>query len=389
MSTNLVRMRNAAIAVKTETTVGTDAISGTPGSSDWLAGDVEIQFAQNSIPNPEMTGSLDRAPGIVGGLRPSIRIRTPLRGSGTAGTAPEWGKLMTACTMAETVTSSAVGAPTAATAGTTTSITLATPAGTTEQQYRGMPIVLSGNVTETTGIMDYTAARVATLGSTLPSAAGVTTSFQIPANVRYAPTSDESVYKTATVYFFADGLRWRFTGCMGTWSLELTTGGLGYLVFELRGDLVSAVDATSLPAGALGTIRATPPRFVAGRMQLNKLSAQTRSLTINAGVNIILPDDPEATEGSAPAVPVERVVAGSLDPYMNTTLSPARFAAFQAGTEVTLMAIIGSTAGNRFLLCAPAIRKTQLNPTNRDGMGVDAIAFEADGADASVFLTQF
>ena len=106
---------------------------------------------------------------------------------------------MTACTMAETVTAAAVGAPTAATAGTTTSVTLATPAGTTAQQYRGMPIVLSGNVTETTGIMDYTAARVASLGSTLSTAAGATTNFQIPINVRYSPTSDEAVFKTATI----------------------------------------------------------------------------------------------------------------------------------------------------------------------------------------------
>ena len=389
MSTNLVRMRNAAIAVKTETISGTDVIAGSPGATDWMAGDVEIQFAQNATPNPELTGSLDRAPAIAGAVRPTMRIRTPLRGSGAAGTAPEWGRLMTACTMAETVTAAAVGAPTAATAGTTTSVTLATPAGTTAQQYRGMPIVLSGNVTETTGIMDYTAARVASLGSTLPTAAGATTNFQIPVNVRYSPTSDEAVFKTTTIYFYADGLLWRFTGAMGSWSIELTTGGLASLVFELRAALVSAPTATALPSGALGINRATPPRFVGGRMQLNRLAAQTRSLTVNAGVNIILPDDPEAAEGAGPAIPVERAVSGQMDPYMNTTLSPARFAVFQGGTNVPLMAIIGSVAGNRFLLTLPAIRKTQMNPTARDGIGVDSIAFEADGADADLFLTQF
>lgn len=389
MSTNLVRMRNAAIAVKTETVIGADVINGTPAASDWLAGEVEVQFAQNSIPNPELTGSIDRAPAIAGAVRPTIRIRTPLRGSGTAGTAPEWGKLMTACTMAETVTAAAVGAPTAAAAGTTTSVTLATPAAATAQLYRGMPIILSGNVTETTGIMDYTAARVATIGSTLSTAASTSTNFQIPINVRYAPTSDESVFKTVTLYFFADGLRWRFTGGMGTWSAEFTTGGLVFLVFEMQAQLVSAPDATALPAGALGITRATPPRFVAGRMQLNKLLAQTRTLTVQAGVSILLPDDPEAAEGSGAAVPVERVAGGSMDPYMNTTTSPARFTAFQNGTNVSLMAIVGSTAGNRFLLAMPSIRKTQLNPTARDGLGVDSIAFEADGADAAVYLTQF
>ncbi len=389
MSTNLVRMRNAAIAVKTETTVGTDAIAGTPAGADWLAGDVEIQFDQNAIPNPEMTGSLDRAPSIAGGIRPTMRIKVALRGSGTPGTAPEWGRLMTACTMAETVTGSAVGVPTAAAAGSTTSVTLASPAGTTAQQYRGMPLLLTGNVTDTTGILDYTTGRVATIGSTLASAASGSTNWQIPINVRYAPTSDESVFKTATIYFFADGMRYRFTGCMGTWTVELSTGGLGFLTFTMRGDLVSAPDATALPAGALSIARPTPPRFVNGKMQLNKLSAQTRMLTVNAGVNIVLPDDPEAPEGVGPAVPVERAVAGNLDPLMNTSLSPARFAAFQAGTSVALMAIVGTVAGNRFLLTLPSIRKVQMGMANRDGLGVDAISFEADGADASAFLAQF
>jgi len=389
MATNLVRMRNAAIAVKTESNDGIDAISGTPSASDWLAGDVEVTFEQSTTPNPELTGSLDRAPAIVGGVRPRLRIRTPLRGSGAAGTAPEWGKLLKACAMAETVTSSAVGVPTAAAAGTTTTLTLATPFAATAQLYRGMPILIGGDLTDTTGILDYTAGRVATLGSTLSAGGTTSTTAQVPVNVRYSPTSDETVWTTATVYFFADGMRWRFTGCVGTWSLELSTGGLGFLVFEMRGNLVSAPDATALPAGALGTSRATPPRFVAGRMQLNKVAAQTRSLSVQAGVSIILPDDPEAAQGTGPALPSERATSGSLDPLMNTTLSPTRFAAFQAGTNVSLMAIIGSTAGNRFLLCMPSVRKTQMNPTARDGLGVDAISFEADGADAGVFLAAF
>ena len=97
MSTALIRMRNAAFAAKIETTQGTDAIAGTPASTDWLRGDVSVTMGQTNVDDPSLTGSLDSAASIVGGLRPTVRIRIPLRGSKAAGTAPEWGKRLTCC----------------------------------------------------------------------------------------------------------------------------------------------------------------------------------------------------------------------------------------------------------------------------------------------------
>ena len=118
MTLSLIRMRNAAVAAKIETTPGTDVIAGSPVTADFIAADIEVDFDPVIVENPELTGTLDRAPGIVGGLRPRLRLRIPLRGSGAAGTAPDWGKLMRCCTYSETVQAAAVGVPTAATAGT-------------------------------------------------------------------------------------------------------------------------------------------------------------------------------------------------------------------------------------------------------------------------------
>ena len=113
MSLDLVRMRFAAVAAKIETTPGLDAIGGTPVNADWLAADCEIDFDPITVENNELIGSLDRSPAIVGGMRPRIRLRVPLRGSGTPATPPEWGKLLRCCTMAEGITNAAIGAPTA------------------------------------------------------------------------------------------------------------------------------------------------------------------------------------------------------------------------------------------------------------------------------------
>jgi len=387
-SLNLVRMRYAAIAAKVETTPGTDAIAGTPAASDWLEGDVTINFEQNSIPNPVMTGSLDRAPAIPGALRPAIKITVPLRGSGTPATPPEWGKLLRFTTMQESITAAAIGAPTAATAGTTTTATLQTPFGTVAQAYRGMPMALTVGPIGTTGIIDYTAGRVASFGETLLSTVAVTTLCQIPINVLYSPTSDESVFKTGTVYFFADGLRWRFAGFTGTWSLNITSGGLGFLVFDGRAIFIDFT-ATAIPTGWNTITRPTAPRWLGGKCQLNRNTARVRSLSIQGGVTTVLPDNPEQSEGYDPAVPTERDVGGTLDPLTDTSLSVARFDAFRFGTNVPLMVIIGSTPGNRFLITLPSIRKTSMNPQDRDGLGVDAISFQGDGNDAAAFICAF
>ncbi|MGG5819641.1 hypothetical protein [Falsiroseomonas sp. HW251] len=388
MSIDLVRMRFAAVAAKIETTPGTDAIAGTPANADWLAADCDIDFDPVVVENTELTGSLDRSPAIVGGLKPRIRLRIPLRGSGTAATAPDWGRLLRCCTMAETITAAVIGAPTAAAAGSTTTLTLATPFAATAQLYRGMPLLLSGDRTLTTGITDYTAGRVATLGETMGTAGTVTTLAQIPPHVLYSPTSDEAVYKTATLYFYADGLRWRFTGAVGTWSLELSTGGIGFLVFELRAQMLDKA-AVALPTGWNTAIRPTPPRFVGGRCQVNQQVARARRLVLEAGVGVTLPDNPEAAEGYDPAVPVERDARGSIDPLMNTTTAVVVFNAFRQGTAMSLMAILGATVGNRFCVIAPAAKATGMRPGERDGLGQLDIAFQLDGADSPLFLAQF
>jgi hypothetical protein len=392
MSTNLVRLRNAAVAVKIEVTPGTDAIAGTPANVDWIGADCQVQFDQSAVPNSEMTGSLDRAPAIVGGLRPRLRLTMPLRGSGTAGTAPEWGRLMQCATMQETLTAAAVpAAPLALTAGGASAVTLGATFGTTAQQYRGMPLALGAITSDQpalSAISDYTTGRVATLIHTVSTSFTTTQTAQIPINQRYSPTSDETVFKTCTIYFFADGMRWRFTGCLGTWSLDLTTGGIGQLSFDLVGTFLD-YSATALPTGWNTVIRPTAPRFVAGACRMNGAIARVRALSVQAGVATVLPENPEATEGYDPAVPVERDVSGSLDPLMDTTVSVSRFNNFRNGTNMILGAILGSTPGNRFAIVLPSIRATAMNPGDRGSLGVDSIGFQADGADSPAFLTAF
>jgi hypothetical protein len=151
----------------------------------------------------------------------------------------------------------------------------------------------------------------------------------------------------------------------------------------------AAKNVTAVRAGAAAILRPTPPRFVAGKSQFNKIPARLKTLTINAGVNVIVPDDPESAEGYGPALPIERDVAGNLDPYIETTTSLGLFTNFRNGTPMSLMAIIGSTAGNRFLAIVPNAKAIAMDPGNREGLGQHGIGFQGDGADSAFYLAQF
>jgi hypothetical protein len=390
MSTALIRMRNAAIAVKAESTAGTDSIAGTPAAADWIPAEGTIALNPITVSTPSFTGTLDTEPDSVGGFRPTITLNVPFRGSGTAGTPPALGTLLKACTMAITQTAAAVGAPTAATAGTTTTVTAASPFGTTADAYNGMPLLVAGDQTFTTGIVDYTAGRVITLGETR-TALTTSSTLQIPVNDRYAPSSDESVFVAATIYCFFDGYRYKFTGCQGTWSLELTAGGSGMFTFTMQGQLAADPDNTALPSGAAAALTALPamPRWVNGKSQLNKKTARCSSLRIDFGVSQVLPDNPEATYGFDPAVPISRRIAGTINPYIDTATNTALFTAMSANTDVSLMAILGSTAGNRMLVMLPTIRMLDQSPGNRGGLGEFGIPFHANGPDVGCYIAFF
>jgi hypothetical protein len=391
MTTSLIRMRNAAVAVKIETTNGTDAIAGTPASGDWLQADCTIALNPVAIENPGYTGSLDTAVASIGGFRPTLTLRVPLRGSGTAGTAPTLGRLLQACTMALTETDSAVGAPTAAAAGGTTTAQAASPFGTTADAYNAMPLSVAGDQAFITGIVDYAADRTISFGETRADALTTSSTLQIPINDRYGPTSDETVFKAATVYVFYDGIRYKFVGAQGTVSLELTAGGSGMLTFTMSAQLAADPDNTALPAGAAAAFAALPamPRWVEGRSQLNRRTARCRTLRIDWGVQTVLPDNPEAAQGFDPAVPIGRRIAGTLDPYIDTATNTALFTAMEAGTNAPYIAILGATAGNRILVTMPGVRLLDLSPSERDGLGQFSIPFQADGPDAGAYITFF
>jgi hypothetical protein len=384
-----IRTQLQRVAFRVESTPGVDVIGGgTPAAADYVTGRATIRFVQDTSANPGLTGAYDDLPPIPGGLRAEVSVSVPLAGSGTPGTAPEWGKLLRACRMIETVTGAAVGAPTAAASGTATTVTAATPFSTTAQQYRGMPLLITGTPVSQDIVLDYTAGRVITLARTYSPVLSASALLQVPINVLYSPTSDETLEQYLTCYGYVDGLRHRITGMKGTFGVGLRSGAPAELMFMGTGIVVARDEPAALPTNFVPVTR-QPPRWAGGMAQLNRSLVSCQGLRADMNVRTYYPENPEAAEGYDVPIITGAGPRITVDPFSHVTNSPLRSNAFRAGTPVPVAAMWGTVAGNRFALSCPSGQIIDLQEAERGSLRVDSIVVQPDQGDASIFLAQF
>ncbi len=378
-----LRTRNAVLLAKIEPTEGQDA-APSASTDAVLVENPQINFNPNLIETDEVTGSLDGAGPYVGGMTAEVTFDVLLKGSGSAGSVPEYGDLLKACGWAETITAAAIpAAPEACAAGgSTTTAVLGTSASSTDQIYRGMPIDFTGTPAGSAFVSDYAGgSKTATLTDTLSGSTSVSTNYQIPANVLYAPASVS--ISSLTIYLYLDGLLYKLVGCRGSFNLTLTSGGVGRLSFTFQGLYLSKADA-AVPAATYDATRPAP--FKNGTMLVNRLAAALESLTVDLGNEQSFPENPNALEGFDASIIVRRNLTGSMNPLETLIATRDIMADFRAGTQRIIHARYGATAGNRVGATIPAALYTNQSPGNRSGLATVEVPFSAVGQDAGGFL---
>jgi len=96
-------VKRALIAAKAESTYNTDS---SPGATDVVrVENLEVNLAEGARMHerPALRGTLGQLKHVYGGALVGINFDVPVAGSGTAGTAPEFGDLLKAAGMSETV----------------------------------------------------------------------------------------------------------------------------------------------------------------------------------------------------------------------------------------------------------------------------------------------
>jgi hypothetical protein len=96
-------MRNTLLRAKIETTYGTPD-GPWVGADAILLRNARFRIDRDVVPRDLILGYFGGSEHLIGTRRAEIEFEVELAGSGAAGTAPAWGKLLRACGMAEVVT---------------------------------------------------------------------------------------------------------------------------------------------------------------------------------------------------------------------------------------------------------------------------------------------
>ena len=386
-----LRARNALLMAKIETTPGTFVTLA--ASTDAIrVRNVTVSPQTNNQANDSLTSSLDGLPDLIGGMSVDLSFNLFIKGSGAAGTAPEWGKIMRACGWAETITATAVpAAPEAVTAGTVTSATLGTTAVATAQAYRGMPINFTGTPPGAVGpglITDYTAGKIATLADTRSVAIAVTNSYQILPNVRYSPASIN--IPSLSLEFNIDGVRYQFAGARGNMSMTWTAGAGADMQVQMKAKYIATSDS-AMPTAVFDA--SNPGSWRNSNFWLNRLPVALSSFAFNCNNQLVLADNPNQTEGFDEAEIVSRKMSGSIDPQLTLRATRDLMSDFRNRTArpigATLLGGAGSSAGNRVGFVMPSAVFTGNRPGDSNGIATEQIDYQTDGQDSGAFLTLY
>jgi len=406
-----IRPVNALLLIKVQSEEGTmetpdPATDAVPFEAD----SVSFQTPYTTEGTNEVTGSLVASTPLVIGRASPFSFRSRIKGAGAGSTysssvKPPLHAALLGCGM-KGYFQAAISAA-ALTAGAATTGTLGTGFSTTAQDYRGMPLILSGSSAPGEGhhpfVLDYTTGKVATLTETFDPALSTDTQAAIPANWTYAGTSPRDLtergtdHPAVTIWYYEDGNLYKWRDCRGVPDLEGQNARPGYGTFNFTGVYEGAEEA-AIPNDAVVAKHSAPllvqGSHASGAALIGRVPLPISRWAVRNGGNVETPDDPNTRFGFGAGQIVGRVPMFEADPLR--TLVDTRDAIAQIGAQQTTPIALrfGATAGNRWGLVMPQAQPVAADNAMRGSLRADAMSWQglnpgrdAQGRDGELILT--
>jgi hypothetical protein len=382
-----------ALAIKAQGAPGTYA---SPTSADALpVSNLSWKPTPVQADNPEYTGTIHRNGPIILGVGYDVSFDVLLRGPGgaspPAADAFILGRLLRSLGFTENIVSAAI--PAAAEAlgvgSTTTVATLGASAAGTADLYKGLALHLTDKGAAPTGfsmIRSYSAAKAAGLAETLGTAPAA--NYQIPKQLAYtlAATGSPPVLSMA---LWQGSRRYNFVD-MAPSSARLSlptasrSGGSEYpkLTLTYSGD---AYNDLTESAPVISSSLAVPA-FKGGKLHVAGLAMGGTSISLDLGLKVGFPPDPNKASGSAPGQLVETRRTLQLDLNQEAKSYIDFVAMANAQTNYPIQALYGFGTGNYIGFVATDARFNF--PETQSGGDFFATSGEAyvDSADKSIGL---
>jgi hypothetical protein len=189
------------------------------------------------------------------------------------------------------------------------------------------------------------------------------------------------------MYF--DGTRHELNGAFGTFSIDAVAGNYATIKFSFTGQYVALVDA-AIPATTQETTLPAVVELAQLILGNNTFQPTVDKFTYDQANTITPRPDVNSSNGYNGVRLTDRKPKGGIDPEATLVADYDWWATFAASTSTALTIRIGSTAGNRILLNAPAVQYTGLTYADRSGIrtyaaGLDFVGVSGDDEFEMVF----
>lgn len=380
--------RKRYMAAKTEATEGTvETLTSTEAVFQLYeqTADFEVQMFQRNPQKP----SLSKLVSVVGTKASRFRFRQELRGSGSISTAPSWGVLLKACgfdqSAINSVTTTGAGITNTINHGATITGGTSGATGRVIGRYTG-----SGAKTIYYKVLTSNFSSGEALTSNDSPAGSCTMSGALTANVgfEWKPNSGPTAGvggETITIGLYEEDspsgsntLRKLMRGARGTARIMHKVGEPVFIEFEFLGVHSSIADTTKLTQTIETTI---PAAYLASAAVLGSFSPIFSSLDIDVGNQL----SPRLSANDASGILSVRITdrnpTGSMDPEGALVANKDWFGDWFAPNTSYFEETIGTAAGNKFKVYAPAFQIESISDGNREDLSLAqlSIAFKSDG----------
>lgn len=378
------------------------AIEGTEGVAASLSAatdvvlveNLQVKFNQSVQSTQEVTGTLDPAKDIPIGGPAQITFDTWLKASGTAGNAPEIGKLLRACGYAETLTAAAIGVPTAATAGTSNSVTVpSSPFAGGVDAYKGMVAQLTVNPVGPlfTSILSFSAGQVMGLAETFTPILSTSTLVQIPKNALYTPIS--TGIPSLTFGLYKDGVYHQVTGGRGTFKMSWEAGKGIKLSWTFGG--IMAFPRTDVANPTTASPDSSQAKLVwrndsnNGAFVFNGARIGVQSFNFDNGTSLDNAPNPNQPAGFDVADIGSRTMKFDINPRLSSIAARDTLASVRTGATVAIEALARNSAGNSCAVVLPAAQPSSYEYGRQGPMISEQISGKATGNNSGAYLCFF
>ncbi len=338
-----------------------------------LAYNPKISFDPEMFPRDPARLTLTNIGKVVGKRPGTLGFSLELRGSGSAATAPDWGKHFQNCGCGVSLLKSInIGAVTAGPFQHGETITGGTSAGkgrviinTANGAAAIFYVIISGTLQSGEVITGGTSGATATTSSSATTIGNV-----------IEPLTDNVVSQTMSGY--EDGIRKLLRGCRGKFKLGFKNGQPVMSEFQYMGVEAGIADTALFTSPSYETTK--PPAFLNAAFSVDTIAHKISELEINVDNKLAARDDVNNDRGLLSFLITDRDVNGSFNPEMLLVATHDFHSKWFNATEMVLDTAWGTVSGNKFRFFAPRVQYTKVEDESRDGIAVAKGSFDLNGS---------